>query len=94
MNLGFLSFLIISIIGFVVLILEGSEEMDRKKKVLIVSMISSIAGIILVLVTYILGYASATLNTLYLLLFFSILGTLSLYKYRKTTSGSLNTGAQ
>lgn len=94
MNLGFLSFLIISIIGFVVLILEGSEEMDRKKKVLIVSMISSIAGIILVLVTYILGYASATLNTLYLLLFFAILGMLSLFKYRKTTSGSLNTGAQ
>ena len=93
MNLGFLSFLIISIIGFVVLILEGGKERSRKRRVLMISLCASTAGIIFVLVTYLLGYATASLNTLYLLLYFAILASINLFKYRKMSDQNLNSAA-
>jgi amino acid transporter len=93
MNLGLISFLTICIIGFIVLILERGKERSRKRKVLMISLCASTAGIILVLSTYLLGYAAASFNTLYLLLFFAILIAISLFKYRKISDENLNTGS-
>lgn len=81
MNLGLASFLLICVVGLYVLIFNAIENRHSKNRVFTLSIISSIVGIVFLVGNTLVTGSELSMNTWYLILFFMILCSISLYNY-------------
>jgi len=76
------------ILAIIIYLLNRGRIMKDMKKAFMVSAIFSVAGVLFVIITQLTGGSEWPLNKTLLILYFSAMGLLSIYRYRNALENS------